>query len=329
MDTATRDEKTIRVGAVQAEPVWFDLDGCVDKTIQLINQAAADGVQVLGFPEAWIPGYPWQMRVTAPIMQSMWVPQYQANSMARDSPQMKRIQAAVKKAGMFIVLGYSERDGASIYLAQAFISPDGEIVLNRRKIKPTHAERTIWGEGQAESLQTVVDSPFGKIGGLNCWEHLQPLLRYYEFTQGVQIHVSSWPSMFVMPDPEKIAWLYHDTGEADQRISQNMAMEGQVFVICSSQILTEEGLAKNSLLAGNPVTKVPGGGFSQIFGPDGRALCEPIGDGEEAILKADISLSDITKAKISIDVVGHSARPDMLSLLVNPKAGKLVTMMDV
>lgn len=176
--------------------------------------------------------------------------------MARDSPQMKRIQAAVKKAGMFIVLGYSERDGASIYLAQAFISPDGEIVLNRRKIKPTHAERTIWGEGQAESLQTVVNSPFGKIGGLNCWEHLQPLLRYYEYTQGVQIHVSSWPSMFVMPDSEKIAWLYYDTGEADQRISQNMAIEGQAFVICSSQILTEEGLAKNSLLAGNPVTKV-------------------------------------------------------------------------
>lgn len=59
MDTATREEKTIRVGAVQAEPVWHDLDGCVDKTIQLIKQAAADGVQVLGFPEVWIPGYPW------------------------------------------------------------------------------------------------------------------------------------------------------------------------------------------------------------------------------------------------------------------------------
>jgi predicted amidohydrolase len=169
---------------------------------------------------------------------------------------MKRIQAAVKKAGMFIVLGYSEREGASIYIAQAFISPDGEIVLNRRKIKPTHAERTIWGEGQAESLTTVVDSPFGKIGGLNCWEHLQPLLRYYEYTQGVQIHVSSWPSMFSMPDPAKIAWLYHDTGEADNRISQNMAMEGAAFVICSSQILTEEGLQKNSILIGNPVIKV-------------------------------------------------------------------------
>lgn len=59
MDTATRDEKTTRVGAVQAETIRFDRDGCVDKTIQLIDQAAADGVQVLGFPEVLIPGYPW------------------------------------------------------------------------------------------------------------------------------------------------------------------------------------------------------------------------------------------------------------------------------
>lgn len=53
---------------------------------------------------------------------------------------------------MFIMLGYSEREEASVYLAQAFISPDEELVHNRRKIKPTHSERTIWGEGQAESL---------------------------------------------------------------------------------------------------------------------------------------------------------------------------------
>ncbi|KAL6852097.1 carbon-nitrogen hydrolase [Trichoderma novae-zelandiae] len=321
MDTAPPDEKTIRVGAVQAEPVWHDLDGCVDKTIQLIEQAAADGVQVLGFPEV-------QMWCGAPIIQATWVPQYHANSMTRDSVQMKRILAAVKQAEIFVVLGYSEREGSSIYIAQAFIPPEGEIVHNRRKIKPTHAERTIWGEGQAESLKTVVDSPFGKIGGLNCWEHLQPLLRYYEYTQGAQIHVSSWPSIFSMPEPEKITWLYHETGEANYRISQNMAIEGATFVICSSQILTEKGLEKDSILAGNPVTQVPGGGFSQILGPDGKPLCEPIGNGEEGILKADISLGDIVKAKIFLDVVGHYARPDLLSLLVNPTVAKLVTTMD-
>ncbi|KAL6882163.1 Carbon/nitrogen hydrolase-like protein [Trichoderma longibrachiatum] len=327
MDTAPLAEATIRLGAVQAEPVWYDLDGCVDKTVQLIEQAAADGVQVLGFPELWIPGYPWQMWCAAPIIQATWVPQYHANSMIRDSPQMKRILAAVKKAGIFVVLGYSERDGATIYIAQAFISPDGEIVHNRRKLKPTHAERTIWGEGQAESLKTVVDSPFGKIGGLNCWEHLLPLLRYNEYTQGVQIHVSSWPSFFGMPEPEKIAWLYHETAEASSRISQNMAIEGATFVISSSQILTEKGLEKNSILAGNPITKVPGGGFSQIFGADGKPLCEPIGEGEEGILKADICLGDIVKAKMFVDVAGHFARPDLLSLLVNPTVAKHVTTM--
>ena len=49
----------IRVGAVQAEPVWLNLEGSVDKTISLIKQSAADGIKVLGFPEVWIPGYPW------------------------------------------------------------------------------------------------------------------------------------------------------------------------------------------------------------------------------------------------------------------------------
>lgn len=43
---------------MQAEPVWLDLQGSVSKTITLIEEAAADGVQVLGFPEVWIPGYP-------------------------------------------------------------------------------------------------------------------------------------------------------------------------------------------------------------------------------------------------------------------------------
>lgn len=99
---------------------------------------------------------------------------YMANSLIKESPEMRRIQDAVKEAGMFVVLGYSERDGASLYMAQSFISPEGEIVHHRRKIKPTHVERTLWGDGQADSLKTVVDSPFGRIGGLNCWEHLQP-----------------------------------------------------------------------------------------------------------------------------------------------------------
>ncbi|KAK4494534.1 hypothetical protein PRZ48_013890 [Zasmidium cellare] len=318
---------TVRVGAVQAEPVRLDVDGSVDKMIGLIEQAAAEGVQVLGFPEVWIPGYPWSMWTHPVIANGNHIHEYMANSMRRDSPQMRKIQAAVKKAGMFIVLGYSERDGSSLYMGQSFISPEGEIVHHRRKIKPTHVERTIWGDGQAESLKCVVDSPFGKIGGLNCWEHLQPLLRYYEYSQVVQIHVASWPAEFEMPDPSKIAWLYHETGETSYRASQFFAIKGQAFVLVASQVLTEANLAKNNL-TGNPVTKTPGVGFSMIFGTDGKPLCEPADAGVEAILTADVNLRDIDRPKAFIDVVGHYARPDLLSLLVNPVADKHVTTMN-
>lgn len=51
--------KTIRVGAVRAEPVWLDRQGSVDKTVSLIKKAGEDGITILGFPKVWIPGYPW------------------------------------------------------------------------------------------------------------------------------------------------------------------------------------------------------------------------------------------------------------------------------
>ena len=41
----------------------------------------------------------------------------------------------------------SERDGGSLYIAQWIIGPDGETIAKRRKLKPTHAERTVFGEG--------------------------------------------------------------------------------------------------------------------------------------------------------------------------------------
>ncbi|KAJ6002515.1 hypothetical protein N7451_005062 [Penicillium sp. IBT 35674x] len=284
----------VRVGAVQAEPAWVDLAGSVAKTIALIQEAGAKGINVLGFPEVWIPGYlcrPTCGRTmwTSSVVDNMeLMHQYMANSLARSSAEMDAIRQAVKEAGIFIVLGYSERDGGSLYMAQSFIDPAGEIVHHRRKIKPTHVERSIWGEGQAESLQTVVDSPFGRIGGLNCWEHLQPLLRFY-----------------------------------DRNASQFFAIEGQAFVLVCTQVVKKESLQKQNLIEGG-IIQTPSGGFSMIFGPDGAALVEAPLAGDECILQADINLQDIDYAKAMIDTVGHYSRPDLLSLQVNTKVAKCV-----
>lgn len=87
--------------------------------------------------------------------------------MRRDSPEMDRVKAACKEADVNVALGYSERDAGSIYIAQAFISNEGEQVHNRRKIKPTHVERALCGDGQANSFKVVVDTPYRKLGILN------------------------------------------------------------------------------------------------------------------------------------------------------------------
>lgn len=49
---------------------------------------------------------------------------------------------------------------------QSFIDPNGEIVHHRRKMKPTHVERCLFGEGHSESLKSVIATDHGKVGGL-------------------------------------------------------------------------------------------------------------------------------------------------------------------
>ncbi|KIV80027.1 hypothetical protein PV11_07561 [Exophiala sideris] len=331
--------RALRLGAVQAEPVWQDLEAAVEKTISLIQEASKKGVHVLGFPEVWITGYPWAIWSRPALQNAMFAEKYIANSMGRNSPEMKRIQAAVKEAQIFVILGYSEREGQSIYITQSFISPAGEILHTRRKIKPTHVERSLWGDGQGDSLTTVVTTPSSqlpldsplenmKIGGLNCWENIQPLLRYYCYSQGVQVHVAGWPPFPAHPRDSEIPTPYHNTAEANYRISQNAAMEGQMFVICTTQVLTEK---YHELLGLKDLGLFPrtggAGGFAMIFGPDGSELVEPLSPGEEGILVADIPdyEQSIRLAKHMCDPVGQYSRPDMLSLRVNPVKAECVT----
>lgn len=114
---------------------------------------------------------------------------------------MKRIQAAAAENAINVGLGFSERYGESVYIAQALISDTGEMKMTRRKMKPTHMERTIFGDASGHCLAKVVDVPeVGKVGGLSCWEHIQPLLKYYTFSQGGESNrthaiMSSLPSL--------------------------------------------------------------------------------------------------------------------------------------
>src|SRR5689334_8289154 len=160
-----------KVAVVQAAPVFLDLDATVDKVIALIEEASAKGAKLIAFPETFIPGYPWQIWLGAPAwaIGRGFVQRYFDNSLAFDSPQAEKIRQAVKRAKLTAVLGLSERDGGSLYIAQWLIGPDGETIAKRRKLRPTHAERTVFGEGDGSDLAVHDRTDIGRLGALCCW----------------------------------------------------------------------------------------------------------------------------------------------------------------
>lgn len=303
--------KTIRVAAIQAEPVWLDIDGTVDKTITLIEQAAASKAKLVAFPETWIPGYPVFLWTLPATEQMPFVGRYHANSITVDGPHMRRIREAARANNVTVVVGYSEKAFGTLYMAQTIIGPDGGILLHRRKLKPTHVERTLFGESDGSGIK-VVETPLGRVGALNCWEHLQPLTKYAMYAQNEQIHIAGWPCFGVMNNVPALS------AEANLAVSRTYALEGGTFVLTSTQIMSDEGARTFALADGSlPPIYNGGGGYARIYGPDSALLSEPLDDTVEGIVTADIDLAAIDCAKNGADPAGHYARPDVTQLLFN------------
>jgi aliphatic nitrilase len=304
-------QQPVRVAAVQAESVWLDLAGGVDKVISLIGEASAGGARLVAFPETFIPGYPWWIWLDSPAAGMAFVPSYAVNSMTRDGAEMDRIRRAAAQHRIHVVLGFSERAGGSRYMAQAFISETGELISVRRKLKPTHVERSVFGEGDGSDLQ-VHDTALGRLGGLNCWEHLQPLTKYAMYSQGEEIHVGAWPSFSVYRGGAQALG-----PEVNTAASLIYAVEGQTFVLAPCGVIGPAALERFCDTDVKRQLLQAGGGFARIYGPEGSELAEPLPETKEGILFADLNPDLIAIAKSAADPVGHYARPDVLRLLVN------------
>lgn len=301
----------LRVAAVQAAPVFLDIDATIDKTIDLMAQAAAQGVQLIAFPEAWVPGYPWWIWLDSPAWGMQFVQRYHDNSLVLGSPEFERIQQAARRHGLWVSLGFSEKSAGSLYLAQALIDDQGRTVQTRRKLKPTHVERSVYGEGDGSDL-TVVQTPLGNIGSLCCWEHLQPLSKYAMYAQNEQIHCAAWPSFSLYR-----GGAYALGPEVNNAASQVYAAEGQCFVIAPCATVSRPMVDLLCTDAAKKQLLLEGGGFARIYGPDGAPLGAPLGETEEGLLVADIDLGMISLAKSAADPSGHYARPDATRLLLN------------
>lgn len=188
----TASERTFKAAVVQAAPVFLDRDGTIEKGVSYIKDAAKAGANLIAFPEVWIPGYPWWIWLGAPAWGMQFVPRYHENSLSLNSPQVELITEAAKENDIHVVVGYSEKAGGSLFMGQMIIDRAGNIVATRRKLKPTHAERTVFGEGDGSHL-AVHELDIGRLVALNCWEHLQPLTKYAMYSMNEEIHFCYLP----------------------------------------------------------------------------------------------------------------------------------------
>jgi predicted amidohydrolase len=306
---------TFRVAAVQAEPVWFDLDATVDKTISLIGEAARGGAALVAFPEVFIPGYPYHIWIDSPAHGlTNFAGRYIANSPEVDGPQVARLLDAARRHDIAVVVGISERSGGSLYMGQLIIGPDGELIKARRKLQPAYAEWTVFGQGDGSDL-SVYQLPFARVGALNCWEHCQTLTKSAMYSQNEQLHVASWPGMsWYQPGIPLMS------AERQIDATRMYAMEGQTYVVCATQVVTPTAIEFFCSTPEHEALLGSGGGFARIFGPDGSDLAEPLAPDAEGVLFADIDLAAVALIKSARDVVGHYTRPDVYSLQLHTPA---------
>lgn len=299
-----------KAAVVQAAPVFMDLQGCLEKALGLIEQAARQGARIIAFPECWMPGYPWWIWLSATAHNIRYFQQYHENSLVVDGDAFQQLGKAARNNGIFVSMGASERDHGSLYIAQFLFDDRGSLVQARRKLKPTHMERTVYGESDGSHLD-VLYTALGRIGQLCCWEHLQPLTKYAMYSMHEQVHIAAWPSFSCYPQA-------YSLGPAlNKAVSQVYAVEGQCFVLAPCGVISQEMYDLMVTTEQQAELINVGGGHAQIYAPDGSPMCQPLPEIEEGLLFADIDLGAIAVAKSFADPVGHYSRPDVTRLLLN------------
>jgi predicted amidohydrolase len=211
-------------------------------------------------------------------------------------------------------MGAHERVGGTLYNTMLLVGADGSYRLHR-KLMPTYTERLVWGMGDGSTLDTL-ETPFGRIGGLICWEHWMPLARAAMHAKREAIHVAQWPGV---KDLHLLA-------------SRHYAFEGQCFVAVAGAVLTRgdvlagfDSLGLGHHPARTLLEAIPGDdgtlllrGGSAIVAPDTSCLAGPAPP-EATTLYADLDLGRITQGHLALDVDGHYARPDIFQLMVNDR----------
>ena len=300
----------IKAAIAQVSPVVLDKVRTIQKAVDIVRNAAQTGVELLVFPETFIPTYPawvWRLRPgTDYALSEQLHALLLANSVDMEGPDLDPLKAVAAETGVTLVMGMNERDGrfsrGTLYNTMVIIGPGGTILNRHRKLMPTNPERMVWGMGDASGLK-VVETSYGRLGGLICWENFMPLARYGLYAQGVEIYVA--PT--------------YDQGEGWVGSMQHIAREGRCWVLSAGTLLRGSDFppdlpGKTELYPDDQEWVNPGG--SVIVAPGGDIVAGPMYR-EEGLLICELDAMLSAQGKRSLDVAGHYSRPDLFELEIN------------
>ncbi|MFP4623777.1 MAG: carbon-nitrogen hydrolase family protein [Gemmatimonadota bacterium] len=307
-----KQSETVRVAVVQPEPAFFDPDAAVEAVAARTAEAAGQGARLVVFPEAFVGGYPWGLAFGTAVGGRLpegrrgWE-RYWRGAIDVPGAHTERLAEVAREHGVYLAAGVIERDsrysGGTLYCTLLYFGPDGGLLGKHRKLKPTAAERLIWGEGDGSTLP-VLDTDIGRVGGLICWENYMPLARTALYGKGVELYLA--PTA--------------DARDGWQATLRHIALEGRCFVLGCNQYVRRDHYPDDLELAGElekwPELLCRGG--SAIYGPLGDCVAGPLWE-EPGMLVADLDMSEIVRGKFDMDVTGHYARPDVFRLVVNER----------
>jgi nitrilase len=307
----TLPERVI-VAAVQAAPVFLDRDATAAKACELIAEAGAQGARLIVFPEAFIPTYPdWVWRAPPWSDGGALFGRLLDNAVVVPSATTEALGRAASEAGAYVAIGISERDarGSTLYNTLLFLGANGAVLGKHRKLMPTGGERLVWGMGDGSTLR-VYDTPFGRMGGLICWENYMPLARAALYASGIDLYLAP-------------TW---DNSDVWVPTLRHIAKEGRTFVVGVAPLLRGSDVpddvpGRRELYGGEEDWMSRG--FSTIVGPDGDVLAGPLAE-REGILVAEVDVARARAARQQFDPTGHYARPDVFTLEVDARHRRAV-----
>lgn len=302
----------IKVAIIQERPIFYNLKKSTEKAVGLIEKAVKKGANLIVFGETWLSGYPAFLDYCPNIgrwdyepMKKVFGRIYQ-NSVEVGSQTTTIFADLAKKHKVVIVIGVNEiskKSQGTIYNTILTFNEKGELANHHRKLMPTFTERLVHGIGDGNGLRSI-DTSFGKLGSLICWEHWMPLTRQAMHLEGEIIHIALWPNVM----------------EMHQLASRHYAFEGRCFVVAVGQMMKVKDIPKE-LKTPKKLKKqkwlLRGG--SSVIAPNGDYILPPQYDKAGIFMVEIDNLHQTYEERMALDVTGHYNRADVFDFQVDKK----------